>query len=385
MLFGLDIAISGAGIAGLACARALALRGAKVTVYEQAPELGEVGAGLQISPNGVRVLDALGLDARARAVRSQGVRLIDGRSARGVINLDFARHLPGQDFLLMHRADLLDLLAEGARGVGVRIVTGNKVTAYTSDDLAVTLHFADGTTARHALAIGADGLHSDLRPMLNKSSTPFFTGQTAWRAVVPAIGGEPAEARLYMGAGRHLVTYPLRNGTQVNIVAVQEQAEWTPDSWSHEDDPAVLRAAFGGFAPEVQGLLARVARVHRWGLFRHPVARHWVGPRFALLGDAAHPTLPFLAQGAVMALEDGWSLATRLAALPMDEALAFYEAERRPRVIRVIEAANANARNYHLSGPKRQLAHTLLRGAGRFAPKAVVERFDWLYNFDPTA
>lgn len=384
MLIGQDIAVLGAGVAGLAVARALALKGAKVTLYEQAPAITEVGAGLQITPNGARVLAALGLDVPARSVRSEGVRLIDGYMGREVLHLDFASARPEDDFLLMHRADLIGMLEEGAREAGVEIRLSHTVDEIHGDPDGVSLSFAGGAEARHAVVVGADGLHSKLRPMLNGPAKPFFTGQTAWRATVPALGNEASEALVHMAAGRHVVSYPLRKGSLINIVAVEERPDWAEEGWHHTGDPAEMQRNFANFCPGVKALLSRVEEVARWGLFRHPVAPRWHSDRTALLGDAAHPTLPFLAQGANMALEDAWVLADCLGTLSLDEALPAYQAKRRQRVVRVIEAANANAKNYHLSGPKRFIGHAALRLAGQVAPRQAVEKFAWLYDHDVT-
>ncbi|SFI84750.1 FAD-dependent monooxygenase [Celeribacter neptunius] len=388
MLIGQDIAVLGAGVAGLAVSRALALRGAKVTVYEQAPEITEVGAGLQITPNGARVLKALGLDAVSKSVRSEGVRLMDGYMGREVLHLDFTVARPDDDFLLMHRADLIALLEDGAREAGVEIRLSHTVAEIHGDPDGVSLTFADGAggraEARHAVVIGADGLHSKLRPMLNGPAKPFFTGQTAWRATVPALGNEDPVAMVHMAAGRHVVSYPLRKGSLINIVAVEECEDWVEEGWHHTGDPAEMMRNFANFGPGVKALLSRVEEVSRWGLFRHPVALRWHSDRTALLGDAAHPTLPFLAQGANMALEDAWVLADCLGTLPLEQALPAYQAKRRSRVVRVIDAANANARNYHMSGAKRFLGHAALRLAGQIAPKQAVERFSWLYDHDVT-
>jgi salicylate hydroxylase len=177
----------------------------------------------------------------------------------------------------------------------------------------------------------------------------------------------------------------LRGGTLRNIVAVEERDDWTAEGWFHRDDPQNLRAAFASFAPEVTGLLARVGEVFLWGLFRHPVAGRWHGPGLALVGDAAHPTLPFLGQGANLALEDAWVLAARLAEAAPAEALAAWQAQRRPRVARAIAAAEANARNYHLRGLPRWAAHKALRIGRVVAPSAALRRFDWLYRHDVTA
>ncbi len=230
-----------------------------------------------------------------------------------------------------------------------------------------------------------------LRPELNGKREPFFTGQVAWRALVPATGREEAEAAVYMGPpGRHMVTYPLRQGQVVNLVAVEERANWAAEGWFHKDDPpANLRKAFEGFCQDAREVLSRVEDVHIWGgLHRHPVAIEWHRGATALLGgDAAHPTLPFMAQGAVMALEDAWVLADSLAVQGMqDGPPALYQARRRTRVTKVIEAANKNARNYHYGNPvAKLLGHGVLRIANRVAPpQKVLERFDWIYNHDVT-
>ncbi|MDF0602947.1 FAD-dependent oxidoreductase [Psychromarinibacter sp. C21-152] len=373
MLIGTQVTVVGAGIAGLALARALALRGAEVTVLERADAIREVGAGLQISPNGTAVIDALGLGEalRAAGLVNRAVDLRDYRRGRPVLRMDLARHSDGpHPFVLIHRARLIELLAEGAREAGVSIRLGTEVRP------------SDPPLPGESLRIGAEGLHSQLRATLNGPERAFFTGQAAWRAVIE--DDAPAESHVYMGPGRHLVTYPLGGGLR-NIVAVEERELWTEESWSQPDDPENLRRAFAAFAPEVRGWLEKVEAVNIWGLFRHPVAETWVSEGWALLGDAAHPTLPFLAQGANLALEDAWVLAESLNALPAAEALSLYQARRRPRAVRVIEAANGNARNFHLKNPLvRGAAHTVLRLGGTVAPDAALRRFDWLYGHDVT-
>lgn len=387
MLIGQEITILGGGIGGFAVAGALAMRGAKVTVLEQSPEIAEVGAGLQISPNGVAVLNALGLaeTARARSMASRAVVLTDGPSGRDVVRMDLAGMRPGKDFLLFHRADLLDILAENARALGVTVETGAQVTRVDVGQQSTLLEIVGQPTREVGFVVGADGLHSLLRVALNGVRKPFFTGQVAWRALVPAQGGEPVEARVWMGPGRHLVHYPLRGGSIVNIVAVEERKAWAEEGWHHRDAPENLRAAFKGFAQPVRDLLARVEDVHVWGLHRHPVADQWHKGRAVILGDAAHPTLPFMAQGAVMALEDAWVLAEALAVQGLDDGPALYQARRRHRVVNVIEAANKNARNYHYSNPfVRAVGHTALRLGSKLSPESILGRFDWIYDHDVT-
>jgi len=384
-LIGQSITLLGAGIAGLACARALALRGAEVTVLEQADAIREVGAGLQISPNGAAVLRALGLgEALDRAgTAATGVRLIDGPSAEPVLSMD----LRGRDFRLMHRADLIALLLEGARGAGAELRLLQRIETVDLTGARPRIVTAQGAALTPDLLIGADGLHSPTRAALNGAAAAVFTGQVAWRAVLPVAEAEDtaALAEVHMGPGRHLVSYPLRGGRQRNIVAVEERSRWAEESWTLRDDPMDLRLAFETFSPRVRGWLDRVEEVHLWGLFRHPVARHWHGGRAVLLGDAAHPTLPFLAQGANMALEDAWVLAGCLARHDTPEAaFAAYQQARAARCARIVAASTANARAYHLSSPLREIAHLGLRIGGRIAPQAALRRFEWIYGMDVT-
>ena len=384
-LIGQSITLLGAGIAGLACARALALRGAEVTVLEQADAIREVGAGLQISPNGAAVLRALGLgEALDRAgTAATGVRLTDGPTAEPVLSMD----LRGRDFRLLHRADLIALLLEGARGAGAELRLLQRIETVDLTGARPRIVTAQGAALTPDLLIGADGLHSHTRAALNGAAAAVFTGQVAWRAVLPEAEAEDtaALAEVHMGPGRHLVSYPLRGGRQRNIVAVEERSRWAEESWTLRDDPMDLRLAFETFSPRVRGWLDRVEEVHLWGLFRHPVARHWHGGRAVILGDAAHPTLPFLAQGANMALEDAWVLADCLARHDTPEAaFAAYQQARAARCARIVAASTANARAYHLSSPLREIAHLGLRIGGRIAPQAALRRFEWIYGTDVT-
>lgn len=388
MLIGREITVLGAGIAGLAVATALAQRGAQVRVLDQADAIREVGAGLQVSPNGAVVLKALGLgDALAQAApRARAVVLRDFRRGAQVFRMDLAR--ADRPYHLAHRADLIEILRRGALAAGVTLELGRRVETVTPAPGGVRLDCADGHSETVPLLVGADGLHSPTRAVLNAAKQPFFTGQVAWRCTIPLDAPDtPPEATVHMGPGRHIVTYPLRGGALMNVVAVEERDGWAAEGWSHRDTPAHLRAAFADFTPEIRDLLHRAEEVYLWGLFRHPVAKHWARDRVALLGDAAHPTLPFLAQGANMALEDAWVLAE---ALHRDDdpatAFARYEAARRGRCARIVDAASKNADNYHLRpGPYRAAAHGALRLGARVAPQALAGRFDWLYGYDVTA
>jgi len=371
-----EVVVVGGGIAGLATALALARRGAWVRLVEQAPAIEEVGAGLQITPNGTRVLRALGLSPESVGVRALAIEPRDALTGRRIARFDLGR--AGGGYYFVHRAELIDLLRHAVDDAGVPIRTGARAVAVTPDGVMLD----GGETLTADLVVGADGLHSIVRRHLLGDDTPFFTGQVAWRAIVPVE--QEAVARIWMAPGRHVVTYPLRGG-RLNLVAVREQAEWTEEGWSHRDSPEALRRVFGDCALDLKAILARVQEVGRWGLFRHPVAGRWHDGHAVLVGDAAHPTLPFLAQGANLALEDAWVLGREVMRDDLREGLDRYQEERRPRVSDAISSANDNARNYHLGGIKRRAAHSGLRAIGLVAPGAFLRRFDWLYRFDVTA
>lgn len=383
-----EITVLGGGIGGLAAGCALAQRGAQVTVLEQADAITEVGAGLQIGPNGFAVMRALGAGAALAdcSVRGQGMCLLNGATAAPVFQLDFQRFAADQHYYFVHRADLVNVLADAAQNAGVEIKLSQQVTDVTLQGDTARVTMASGEELTPDVLIGADGLHSKLRVAMNGDRPPFFTKQVAWRAVIPAVGNEPAVAKVYMGAGRHLVVYPLRGGELLNIVAIQERDEWAAEGWNFQDDPENLRRVFADFGAEVQAILARVQTVYLWGLFRHPVASKWHQGRAAILGDAAHPTLPFMAQGAVMALEDAWVLADSFEkASTIDAGMDAYQTRRHARASKVIEAASKNARNYHLpAGPFRAAAHTALKLGSTIAPSMALKKFDWIYGHDVT-
>lgn len=373
----MDVLVVGAGIGGLAAALAFARRGASVRVLERASEIVEVGAGLQVTPNGARVLRALGVweGVAARGIRAEAVEPCSALTGRRLAR--FALRGSG-DWLFLHRADLQAALHDAAVAAGVSIRTNATVARVTPEGAGLDT----GEELSADLVVGADGIRSVVRRHVVGPTEPFFTGQVAWRALVQAPQ-EPV-ARIWMGPDRHAVTYPLRGGL-LNLVAIREEAGWAEEGWSHRDSPETLRAAFPNSAPELARILSRVTEVGRWGLFRHPIPERWHIGRAVLLGDAAHPTLPFLAQGANLALEDAWVLAREVMTRGPEEGLERYGLERRPRVTDAIAGANANARNYHLKGPRRAVAHWGLRAVGIIAPRAFMRRLDWLYGFDVTA
>ncbi|MGR3614684.1 MAG: FAD-dependent monooxygenase [Paracoccaceae bacterium] len=384
---GQKITIIGAGIGGLTAALCLQAQGAKVTVLEQAQAISEVGAGLQISPNGACVLRALGLGKQLQDIsdRARAVVLKDYARAGSVLRLDLAQYAPDQTFGFVHRSDLINMLAQEVRARGVQVRLLQQV-AEVLPCASPVIEMANGARLKPDLVIGADGLHSRARIALNGADAPFFTGQVAWRATVPNTFGLKDEATVYMGPGQHMVCYPLRKGSLVNIVAVQERDEWAGEGWHHADDPDNLRRAFASFKGVAHDILQSVDSVRLWGLFRHPVAGNWHRGRVGVMGDAAHPTLPFLAQGANLAMEDAWVLAQSLLAADTPEAgLAAYQNARHTRATQIIVAADGNAWKYHLRNPiVRRAAHLVLGAGGRIAPERMVKQFDWIYRHDVT-
>ena len=378
--------VVGGGIGGLAAAAALARRGIAVTLIEKTPALKEVGAGLQISPNGLAVLKALGVQTQLKlkgAVEAQGVVLRDYKAGDQVAHLDLKRLRPDQQYYFMHRADLIDVLAGAAKRQNVTFELGAQVASVRPGS-PPQVQLVDGSTRRAELIVAADGIHSVARPVLNGPDAAEFSGQVAWRAIIPNTVKHPAEAHVHMGPGRHLVSYPLRGGDSINLVAVEEREAWAAESWNQPDDPAHLRTAFAAFGGAAGEMIGAVREVTLWGLHLHPVASRWQEAGLALLGDAAHPTLPFLAQGANLALEDAWVLGA-LVGGGAEDALAVYQSRREARVRRVIAAAQRNAWRYHLHpGPLRTAAHFGLRMASRIAPGRMVSAFDWLYGHDVT-
>ena len=384
------VLIAGAGIGGLTAAVACARVGLDAVVLERSATLAEVGAGLQIPPNAAKVLGRLGvLDAVADvAFQPEALEARMGRSGRRLFRIPLggaASARWGADYYHIHRADYVRVLADAAPDVRL----GDGVASFEEDANAVSVRLASGQSLRGDVLIGADGIHSSVRQSLHGDTPARFTGQTAWRAVVPVaeLGSHAPDptACVWIGEGRHAVTYRLRGGALANFVGVVERADWTEEGWSVEGDKAEALSDFAGFHPVVRTLVERAGTLHRWALLDRPPLPFWTRGRVSLLGDAAHPMLPFQASGAAMAVEDAFVLARELAAHGVD-GLKSYEQLRLPRTSRVQAASAANGELFHKRGLARQLAtYGPMWAVGRLLPGGVRARQDWLYGFDATA
>jgi salicylate hydroxylase len=387
--------IAGGGIAGMAAALGLAREGWQVTVCEDAPAPNEVGAGLQMSPNATKVLRWLGvLNAiEERAFHPSAAEMRDGQSGARIFRIPLGAAADGRwgaPYLHVHRADLLAVLTEAARVAGARIRGGARVTGYVLRPEAPALKLAGGDTLTGDLVIGADGIRSALRSQLNGPEEPDFTGQVAWRGTIPAER-LPAElvapdATVWAGPGRHLVTYYLRGGSLVNFVAVEERAGWTAEGWSVPGDPEELRRGFAGWHPDVTRLLDHVDETFLWGLFGRSEQVRWADGPVVLIGDAAHPMLPFMAQGAAMALEDVAVLVREIQnGGDLAEILLAHEERRWSRVAHVQRQSRGNGELFHKrSGITRLGQWGLISTITRVAPGLAARQFDWLYGHDAT-
>ena len=386
--------IVGGGIGGLASALALRLRGWDVAVFEQAAALTEVGAGLQISPNGMRVLAGLGV---ADAVQSQGfapeaIELRLGASGRGIFRLplrDTALQRWGAPYIHIHRADLVAALVQRLDEVAPGAVhLGQNVSAYESAPKP-RLHVA-GAWQDADLIIGADGLHSAIRRQMLGPSQPRYTGNLAWRAVLPIEDMQhppPPTACVWAGQGRHAVTTLLRGGTMVNFVGMVETPEPSEEGWRIQGTRADVAADFPDWHPTIAEIIGRAETFHRWALFERSALPRWSEGAVALMGDAAHAMLPSMAQGAVQALEDAWLLAAHVSAgIDLPSGLKAYYAQRISRVSRIQKGSLTNARIFHLASPLGSLAfYTPMSIAAMLTPNLFHKRQDWVYSYDVTA
>ncbi len=385
--------IAGAGIGGLSAALCLARAGWRVSLYEKAKTLEESGAGLQLSPNACTVLRGLGVLERLTpfALAPDAIRICRARDAAtlALMLLKDAETHWGAPYLVVHRADLQRALLEAvAREDGIHLQTGAAVTGFASgnDGVAVAIEQEQGAIQLEVAGdclIGADGLRSFVRQRLNPDDLKF-SGRTAWRAVVEAAlvpaTMRQAETTLWLGRKAHLVHYPLRQGTIINVVAIVDEdfRPATNNFWSSPGAPEFLEARFSQWDKTARDLLRAAPEWRKWPLAdRNPAAR-WVLGRVALLGDAAHPMLPFLAQGAAQAIEDAGVLGEVLACgQDVEASLRAYQETRLPRASRVQKESRRQAAIYHLGGPAAFLRDAAMRTLGG---ENMLARYDWLYD-----
>ena len=391
-----QVVIVGAGIGGLSCALALLQRGITPLVLDQSHALKEVGAGLQISPNGMSVLSQLGLEPAllARGCVPEGIRSVNWKTGNDSTRLPFSSLALHSPYLHIHRADLQQALLDAVyMRAPDSIRLGQHVEAIVTEGNTVTLLIKGGGEVRGDWVIGADGIHSRCRDhVVQDNLAPQFTGNVAWRGLLPTASvaaalRPPRWANIWMGPGGHVVMYYLRGGELLNFVAVREQQDWLGESWNA---PATLRDLLYEFAdwdPVLFDMLSLSdpKSCYRWALFDRAPISQWHRDQVLLLGDAAHPMLPFLAQGACMAIEDAWVLA-QLLADGGGNIGARYQQARRERCARVQQLARDNMRLFHHhSAIMRGGRDLLARSLASFSPALAARRVSWIYDWQATA
>jgi salicylate hydroxylase len=387
-----SVGVVGAGLGGLSAALSLLRAGFDVQVYERASALGEVGAGVQISPNAARVLHRLGLadDLARTGVKPLAWHQRRWQDGRTLLRTPLAEPLEatfGFPHYQMHRADLLAALARAVPAD--RIHLGHRLVGFTDHGDRVSVEFDHGARAEVDVLVGADGIHSAVRRRLFGDDRARFTGCVAYRGLVPADRlrhlNLEVTAQVWIGPGRHFVHYFVRQRRLVNFVAVVEQSTWSRESWTDRGDVADALRAFDGWHRQVRGILSAADDTFVWALHDRPPLDRWSVGRVTLLGDASHPMLPFMAQGAAQAIEDGATLAACLRQSTSDipKALRRYEQLRMPRTATLQAMSAGNKTRFHLpDGPKqRERDAHMAAGATDWSFQAVA----WIYEHDPAA
>ena len=388
--------IAGAGLGGLTAALALLKKGFDVEVYEQASELGEVGAGIQLSANANRVLYRLGLQSGleelATTAAGKRIRLWNTGQTWKLFDLggESVKNY-GFPYYTIYRPDLHKILVDAVRQEKPdAIFLGAKCVGVEQDAKSVTLKLADGRRVNGDILIGADGVHSQVRRTLFGGDDPQFSGSLAWRGVIPAHVLPPQlrepHAVNWVGPGAHVIHYPLRNGQLVNFVGTVERDDWQVESWNQAGTVEECLNDFAGWNEDVRTLIRHIEVPYKWALMvREPMTK-WVIDRVALLGDACHATLPMLASGAAMAIEDGYMLARAMEKYDgnFEAALASYENARVDRTARVVRGSAENARRFH----NPELAHA--EGAAAYVDREwsedkIRDRYHWLFSYDVDA
>lgn len=386
-----SIGIVGAGIGGLITGIALRKRGHEVTVFEQADKLAEVGAGIIVGPNAVKVLRALGLEAAINVVSVepnkhllrnwQSGRVLFDQQMKGVF---FDRF--GAPYLQAHRADLVNLLFEQLPSDCIKF--NSAVASVQSSPGTALVKLVGGSESEFDAIVGADGIKSAVRAGLFGPESPRFTGNVCWRGVVP-VDELPAalfspDIHVWIGPGGHVVNYLLRDGQLMNFVAIVEADDWRSEAWSFDADRTELMNTFHGWNGALSTLFERATHCLKWALFDRDPLQRWTSGRVTLLGDAAHPMLPYLAQGAAMAMEDGYALASLIDhESDIEAALKIYESVRLPRTTRAQLGARARAKENHLSSPLARLTRDFGYAVRRLIqPKATSYKVEWLYSYN---
>jgi salicylate hydroxylase len=388
---GISIVVIGGGIGGLTAALCLRRIGIDVHVYEQSRTLREVGAGINVTPNATRIIHALGLsEGLAKlGVMPTGVhqrRWDDGRTLlRTPLGREVEGHFGFRQYQA-HRADVLNMLIDALPPE--RLHAGHRLVSFSQRSDEVEAQFENGVRVTADALIGADGIHSTVQRLLFGETSPHFTGCAAYRGLVPAekVAHLDLEvvAQVTLGPGSHFVNYFVANKRLVNFVGVIEQANWSKESWTERGDLAQARAAFAGWHKQVRGVLDEVEETFIWGLFDRAPLPRWSAGRVTLLGDACHPMLPFMAQGAAQAMEDAMTLMAclrKIADIP--RALAYYQELRLPRTSHVQSLAAANKTRFHLPDGPEQAARDAKMAAG--GTDWSLKTIGWLYGHDAEA
>jgi len=386
------ILIAGGGIGGLAAATALLQKGFDVVVFEQAGELREVGAGIQISPNGNRALNTLGLFRKLQALScdadSKEIRLWNTGRMWKLFDLgQQAMDKYGFPYMTVFRPDLLRVLAEEVRRLKLQALRLHcRVAGVRQDEHGVEIHLEDGSVEKGDVLIGADGLHSRVRPALHGDDPLLYTGQTVWRTLIP-MERLPTHMRRkvainWVSHQGHVVHYPVQGGSLMNFVGTLENQPWEGAPWSRPGSRAQCKADFEGWHEDVHTLIDHGENFGQWALCLREFLDHWTVGRATLLGDACHPTLPLLGQGAVSSIEDAIVLTRCLLAFErVEDALQRYEAVRRPHTYRMVRGSSENRSRFH--HPDLAQPDTAVPFIEReWQRDAISDRYDWLFNYD---